>query len=288
MVYKKTKHKKKNPIFFIFSLIFIIVLFLIIFFNTTNTSKRLSSNTKAFYKPSLKKTINYVMNGTDAVAGEFPFMVDLYFKSTFFSKSPDLSTQHFCGGVLINKNWILTAAHCADRYSKVNIGVAFNVLNLKDKVDKNNLRTVSKMIIHEDYKPKLNEVNPNDIALLKLNKSFETATPINLSQSNISTYNYSGTILGWGYKSNSNKALSNVLQKGEVTYDYYSDNKVLVSSTSTKPFSYDSGGPLIAKLNGVFYDIGVISQTYEDSDPAYYSNIELFIKWIEDKTGLNF
>jgi secreted trypsin-like serine protease len=42
-----------------------------------------------------------IVNGVDTFVGEFPWMVS--FK---------LRGSHFCGGTLVSKNWVLTAAHC--------------------------------------------------------------------------------------------------------------------------------------------------------------------------------
>lgn len=43
----------------------------------------------------------HIVGGTDAVAGEHPYMVSLRLKNS-----------HFCGGSIVAKRYILTAAHC--------------------------------------------------------------------------------------------------------------------------------------------------------------------------------
>lgn len=43
-----------------------------------------------------------IVGGTTASAGEFPFIASL-----------QVSGRHICGGTLINRNTIVTAAHCS-------------------------------------------------------------------------------------------------------------------------------------------------------------------------------
>lgn len=47
-----------------------------------------------------------IVGGSDAKRGEFPHQVSLQWGPT---KS---GVQHFCGGLILNKDWILTAGHC--------------------------------------------------------------------------------------------------------------------------------------------------------------------------------
>ena len=45
----------------------------------------------------------YILGGEDAEITDWPFMVSL-----------QQSTEHFCGGVLIDSTHVLTAAHCIE------------------------------------------------------------------------------------------------------------------------------------------------------------------------------
>lgn len=99
-----------------------------------------------------------IINGELASEGQFPHMVQLAIRKTDSTK--------YCGGSLLDSQWVLTAAHCIHEMvsAKAYLGSVFmRTMLLKMKI--------ADASIHPLYK----NINAHDIALVKLEK------PVNFS-----------------------------------------------------------------------------------------------------------
>lgn len=56
-----------------------------------------------------------IIDGVIATDGEFPWQVSLEVLHPSFG-----FLGHWCGGVLIDEYWVLSAAHCINKYERVN------------------------------------------------------------------------------------------------------------------------------------------------------------------------
>jgi secreted trypsin-like serine protease len=147
-------------------------------------------------KTSATVDSDMIVGGKTAAANKWPWQIRM------FEDSND--ARGFCGGSLISKQWVLTAAHCvaepdgsgglAIRNSAV-IGYGSNNLDELKRVD-----TVS-IIPHSNYNPKTHE---NDIALIKLAEPVQYGEGI--ASADLGTEALYGklvgtkaTVTGWGY-----------------------------------------------------------------------------------------
>jgi secreted trypsin-like serine protease len=218
--------------------------------------------------------------------------------------SPRIVSGHFCAGFLINSQYVITAAHCVEgiRPSRLAVIVGLHTRNL---IFIENLYTVSKIAIHQNWNPNL---ILNDVAIIKLRKNVtfsSRVSPICLPTSNDSTvvYNKKLVITGWGRTHEGN--LAPVLQQGVLkvingdplctaegrTYDdstnycAFDDENLNLTSSCVG----DSGGPL-QLWDGVRATVyGIVSYGYGNSTrcfntvPSYYTNVPAFLDWILEK-----
>lgn len=289
---KKILRKKRVHIHLTLVLVTATVLFILGGSIMLQNTKRVSTNSRA-----TAATLNTqhnplaVISGTQSKPGAHPYLVSLYRRGLIEMKSPDHLEKHFCGGVLINKDWIVTAAHCVNIYSAYEVGVLFNTTDLKTESTKDNRRQGSKIIIHEDYVPTYSEKpskSNNDIALIKLKSSFTNVNPISLNKKDISSYSYKATTMGWGYTSTTATTKSQYLMEGDVTIEYLTSYPlVLHSKYPVSPYLYDSGGPLVSKDGTYEVLVGINSSSTTSASDAYYVDIADYVDWINKKTDLS-
>ncbi|RXN03559.1 chymotrypsin-like protease CTRL-1 [Labeo rohita] len=216
--------------------------------------KRISSRAAAMFQSCGVP----VINGQNAISGSWPWQVSLQLPTGF----------HFCGGSLINQNWVLTAAHC-----RVVVGYHRVILREHDRgsnAEPIQTKLDSKVITHPLYSSKPTN---NDTALLKLASPVTYTpriSPVCLAPSAINIL--PGTrcfTTGWGQTATTSSPM--ILQQTGIPItspavcrqiwgqSKITDAMICAGGSGSSSCQGDSGGPLVCKRSGVWTLVGAVS-----------------------------
>lgn len=104
---------------------------------------------------------NKIVGGQDAPAGSWPWQASL-----------QESGSHVCGGSLVNKEWVMSAAHCFSSASPNGWSIILGRRNQQGSNPNEVSTTVDEIILHPAYN---GSTHDNDIALLRL------SSPVNFT-----------------------------------------------------------------------------------------------------------
>lgn len=267
------------------SAISVVIIFLI-----TNIFKNYTA-TFGFYTQRTPQ--GFITNGMSAYYGYFPYQAAL----TFYNA--DYETE-FCGGFLISRNYLLTAAHCAidTKGAIVYLGTT-NLTNVKDQENVYSYHVKAENItVHPKFSV---ETYHNDIAVVKIKpvdfakyrqirpvalpkvENFEIANGLKVNSS------------GFGLTSDNSTEISQQLEfvTLEVTdpllcqkvyNNSHNSCQICVKTENGKSSCVgDSGGPLTTADNVA---IGIVSYGSsvgcEINYPVVYTRISCYLEWINE------
>ncbi|XP_029312594.1 serine protease 27-like [Cottoperca gobio] len=243
-----------------------------------------------------------IVGGEDAPAGSWPWLISL---QRFGS--------HVCGGSLINREWVMSAAHCFSSTSTSGWRVSLGRQNLQGSNPNEVSSTVAGIVLHPAY-----DIFNNDIALLRLSspvKFTDYIRPVCLAASDsVFTNGTDSWVTGWGKVQEGVVSLlvglslpfpktlqevklpvlgnrqCNCLHVGRVT-----DNMLCagVLAGGKDSCQGDSGGPMVNQQGSVWVQSGIVSfglGCARPNLPGVYSRVSRYQSWINshiksDKPG---
>ncbi|MCI4374995.1 hypothetical protein PGIGA_G00103970 [Pangasianodon gigas] len=245
---------------------------------------------------------NRIVGGQNATAGAWPWQVSL--QSLY-------SGVHFCGGTIINKDWILTAAHCFGSSSDPRTLVVYlGKYTLAGSNPNQISRGVTRIVRHPKYDSRTHD---NDIALLYLSNSVTFTNYIRPAcLAGQSTSFSSGTtcwLTGWGdiasgvwlpspgvlqevavpivSRSVCDKLLQPYLGAGSITQNMICAGLLEGGKDTCQG---DSGGPMVTKRGAIWVQAGITSWGIgcaRPKLPGVYTMVSQYQSWITSTIKTN-
>ncbi|XP_050349532.1 transmembrane protease serine 9-like [Nymphalis io] len=261
-------------------------------YEAPNSESKVDKNDGCNCRCGERNEASRIVGGVETAVNEFPWVARL----TYFNK-------FYCGGMLINDRYVLTAAHCVKGLMWFMIKVTLGEHNRCNKTHRPETRFVVNVVAHNFTYLTFRD----DIAVLKLNEKVQisdTVKPVCLPRSDDNQYEGVKAIaVGWGsigeQKNHSCNLLDvelPVLSNKECRNTKYestmiADNMLCAGypkEGKRDTCQGDSGGPLSAERGDKRYELlGVVSWGIgcgRQGYPGVYTRVTKYLDWIKNNS----
>uniref|UniRef100_A0A667ZNB5 pancreatic elastase n=1 Tax=Myripristis murdjan TaxID=586833 RepID=A0A667ZNB5_9TELE len=230
-----------------------------------------------------------VVGGEVAAPNSWPWQISLQYKS-------GSRFYHTCGGSLIRRGWVMTAAHCVDSTYRVVLGEH----DLNSNSGREQYISVGTIYIHPRWNSN-NVASGWDIALLRLSSEASLNSYVQLASlppsGQILPHNNPCYITGWGRTATGGNLSAQLKQaylpvvdhKTCSSYGWWGstvkESMVCAGGGAEAGCNGDSGGPLNCNVNGKYYVHGIASFVSglgcnAPKKPTVFTRVSAYIGWM--------
>uniref|UniRef100_A0A3Q1I6V1 Peptidase S1 domain-containing protein n=1 Tax=Anabas testudineus TaxID=64144 RepID=A0A3Q1I6V1_ANATE len=226
----------------------------------------------------------------DAPKGRWPWMVHLNITS-------DGVNRWRCGGTILNKQWVLTAAHCFDDTLNPNLRRSMVWAGTRElQTGFPQFKGIYAVLKHSEYR-NLGNRYINDVALVKLKTPLKLSDDVKAVTLPSNSDNFSPSsecwIIGWGNTDNDapetlQELKINIVSQAECQryYPGLTSDMLCAGGYGRGAGEGDYGGPLVCPTAKGFVQAGIISYGSADGclkcQPDVYTRVSTYLHFIND------